>query len=189
MRIRSSVAVLLAASLAAVAGCGGDGPGQAEAVPGRPGARKTSAALRSLRRAFDGAPPVIPHAPFQGECTACHDELGLAVAGTGFAPPMPHALTPGLSSLSRCTQCHVYRTTEALFVASAFEGLPQDLRPGARAYEGAPPVMPHDTFLRENCRACHAGPAAREALRTSHPERENCVQCHVPRRAATAFVR
>jgi cytochrome c-type protein NapB len=34
--------------------------------------------------------------------------------------------------------------------------------------------------MRENCAACHTGPAAREEIRTSHPERTRCRQCHVP---------
>ena len=28
--------------------------------------------------------------------------------------------------------------------------------------------------------ACHGGPAAVEEIRTTHPERGNCRQCHVP---------
>ena len=34
--------------------------------------------------------------------------------------------------------------------------------------------------MRENCAACHDGPGAREEIRTSHPERTRCRQCHVP---------
>jgi len=150
-------------------------------VEGRPGARKTVAVARAERRAYDGAPPVIPHVSFGAACTSCHTERGLDVEGVGFAPPMPHERTRGMSALSMCTQCHVFQQTTDVLVATSFEGLPQDLRPGARAYEGAPPVMPHPAFLRENCRACHAGPAAREEIRTTHPERQNCRQCHVER--------
>jgi cytochrome c-type protein NapB len=32
--------------------------------------------------------------------------------------------------------------------------------------------------MRENCRACHAGPGAVAELRTTHPERVSCRQCH-----------
>ena len=56
----------------------------------------------------------------------------------------------------------------------------QDLRHGLRLHDRAPPTIPHKTFMRENCVACHAGPAAREEIRTSHPERRRCRQCHVP---------
>jgi hypothetical protein len=34
--------------------------------------------------------------------------------------------------------------------------------------------------MRENCIACHDGPGAREEVRTNHPERWRCRQCHLP---------
>ena len=40
-------------------------------------------------------------------------------------------------------------------------------------------MIPHDLQLRGNCLACHAGPAAVEEIRTAHPERTNCRQCHL----------
>ena len=46
-----------------------------------------------------------------------------------------------------------------------------------RASSVAPPVMPHSTLMRVNCLACH-GPNGYRGLRTTHPERLNCVQCH-----------
>ena len=66
-----------------------------------------------------------------------------------------------------------------MFVANAFVGLRQDLRKGQRLTDYSPPVIPHKTFMRENCTACHTGPAAREEIRTPHPERARCRQCHV----------
>ncbi|TAH36421.1 MAG: hypothetical protein EYC70_11525 [Planctomycetota bacterium] len=162
-------------------------PACREAPP--PGPQKTAAAQRAERRLFDGAPPVIPHQSFGVACISCHNERGLEVAGVGFAPPSPHADTRGMSAISRCTQCHVFRATEALFGANDFDGLRQDLRRGARLYGGAPPVIPHQVFMRENCRACHSGPAAREEVRCSHPERARCVQCHVPATGAPDFAR
>jgi nitrate reductase cytochrome c-type subunit len=65
-------------------------------------------------------------------------------------------------------------------VASRFNGMPQGPWRGGRFYEGAPPTIPHPLQLRENCLACHAGPASRPEIRTSHPERARCRQCHVP---------
>ena len=56
----------------------------------------------------------------------------------------------------------------------------QDLSAGDRASGGAPPRIPHRILMRENCGSCHDGPAAREEIRTSHPERTRCRQCHVP---------
>ena len=34
------------------------------------------------------------------------------------------------------------------------------------SHENAPPVMPHPVFMRENCVACHSGPAAGDASPT-----------------------
>tara|TARA_R110002126_G_scaffold27665_18_gene92880 strand:- start:1338 stop:1682 length:345 start_codon:yes stop_codon:yes gene_type:complete len=113
----------------------------------------------------------------------------MSVAGVGFAPPSPHALTGGLSDGSRCNQCHVFRETDELFVSSSFEGWRPDGLHGKRAHENAPPVMPHPLQLRENCLACHSGPAAREEIRTTHPERSNCKQCHVQGTVTTTFAR
>lgn len=169
--------------------CGEDPPDQVP-VEGRGDATKTAAPLRSERRAYDGAPPVVPHGPMGAECVTCHNERGMPVEGLGFAPPTPHGMTPGMSTESHCQQCHVYALTSETFVENAFEGRPQDLRSGTRAYPGAPPVMPHPLFMRENCAACHSGPAAREEIRTSHPERPNCLQCHaVEALGTTAFER
>ena len=94
-----------------------------------------------------------------------------------------------MSAISRCRQCHVFRLTEELFVASEFRGLRQDLRKGKRLNPLAPPTVPHKTFMRENCIACHSGPAAREEIRTSHPERARCRQCHVAVTTTASFSR
>ncbi len=158
-------------------------------VPGREGALKTAALARADRRAFDGAPPVIPHEFFGMACTKCHNEKGVDVPDVGFAPPMPHAPTKGMSAVSRCRQCHVFRQTEEVFRDNAFAGLRQDLRRGRRLHGYAPPVLPHPVFMRENCLACHTGPAAREEIRCSHPERARCTQCHVPRTTTASFSR
>jgi cytochrome c-type protein NapB len=144
------------------------------------GTEKTPAVERAERRAYDGAPPVIGHEDFDMVCIECHSAQGMAVDGYGFAPPSPHVLTAGLSAMSRCTQCHVFQQTDDLFAENSFVGLEQDLRSGGRLHPFAPPTIPHKTFMRENCTACHSGQAAREEIRTSHPERIRCRQCHVP---------
>ncbi len=107
--------------------------------------------------------------------------------GVGFSPPSPHDLTPGLSTEANCRQCHVFIQTPELFVASRFTGMPQDLRRGERLFEGAPPVIPHKLFMREDCNACHTGTAAREEIRTSHPERARCRQCHAAQLTTEPF--
>jgi len=150
------------------------------AVPDTDGGTKSAATVRAERRLYDGAPPVIPHENFGMACAECHDARGVDVPGVGFAPPQPHSNTAGMSASSRCVQCHVFKQSDTVFAASEFVGLRQDLRHGARLNPIAPPTIPHKTFMRENCLACHSGAAAREEIRTSHPERVRCRQCHVP---------
>jgi cytochrome c-type protein NapB len=171
------------------AACGGKEDPDRVAVPGRPGAYKTAAALRAERRLYDGAPPVIPHRDFGPHCASCHTEQGLHVPDLGFAPPMPHERTLGLSGKSRCLQCHVFQQTTGIFRESTFAGLRRELAPGPRLYPGAPPPIPHPLLMRENCGACHSGPAAREEIRCSHPERPRCTQCHVPSLESSEFSR
>ncbi len=154
-------------------------PATEVAVPGTTDAVKTAALQRAERRSFDGAPPAIPHTSFGIACTACHNLEGVDVEGVGYAPPSPHGNTQGMSAISRCQQCHVFARTDEVFSDNTFVGLRQDLRSGGRLHAEAPPTLPHKTFMRENCIACHTGPAAREEIRTSHPERANCRQCHV----------
>ena len=148
-------------------------------VPGELGAAKTPALVRAQRRAYDGAPPVIAHDNFKIDCLACHHQQGVHVPPHGFAPPSPHGQTQGLSAISRCQQCHVFSLTDQVFVTNSFDGLRQDLRRGKRLNDLAPPVLPHPIFMRENCLACHSGPATREEIRCTHPERTRCTQCHL----------
>jgi cytochrome c-type protein NapB len=157
--------------------CGG---GAEPAVP-------RSTVERAAGRAYDGAPPVIPHDALPGTCTTCHDEDGAAIPGVGVAPASPHEVSSAAGAMGRCRQCHVAAATADRFVATTFAGLPQGPWAGRRATPGAPPTVPHPMQLRENCLACHAGPAARVELRTTHPERVRCRQCHVSEGAAPPF--
>lgn len=175
---------VLLALLAVATGCGAP---EGVPVPGEEGAFKSPATVRAARRAYDGAPPVVPHDDFGMTCTSCHDLEGMEVTGVGYAPPSPHEKTMGMSAISRCRQCHVFSRAEGVFVASTFSGLRQDLRRGDRLSPFSPPRIPHRTFMRENCTACHTGPSAREPMRTSHPERARCRQCHVPVTTRAAF--
>ena len=133
--------------------------------------------VRSRNRAFEGAPPVIPHELDDQRdtehCLGCHgnaedaEDIGAAI--------MPHEL------LVNCTQCHV--ESEHSFLRAAGEGVANTFSPmaevrlGHRAMPGTPPGIQHSTLMRSNCLACH-GPTGAEALRSSHPERQMCVQCH-----------
>lgn len=147
-----------------------------------------SASERAARRLYDGAPPVIPHAPFAMRCMSCHGDYGMAVAGLGVAPPSPHGDTPGLSAGSRCAQCHVFVKTDGLFRPNGYRAMEREAQGGDRLYPGAPPRLPHRLFMRESCPSCHAGPAARSTIRTTHPERTRCLQCHVPIGTSEPFV-
>ncbi len=137
-------------------------------------------AERAQLRAYDGAPPVVPHPVRAGgspECVACHME-GFALAGKR-ASLIPHA------TFQSCTQCHVSSAPSLAADGSGpqlgentFVGLAAP-EGGAVAYEGAPPVVPHPTWMREECNACH-GEDGRHAIRTPHPGRLSCLQCHAP---------
>jgi cytochrome c-type protein NapB len=181
-RIPTVLALAAVAAASLVAGLAG-------AADPPAGPARSSAQARAERRAYDGAPPVIPHDDFRSTCGECHNERGVAVAGVGFAPPSPHAATGGMSDRSRCRQCHVFRLTAELWRGNDFAGLEQDLRPGRRQHPLAPPRLPHPVLMRENCQACHAGAATRDEIRTSHPERARCRQCHVPVTTLTEFER
>lgn len=144
--------------------------------------RATAVSVRSQRRAFSGAPPVVPHAIDERNaqaCMACHGD-GFKV-GQVIAPKMSHHY------LANCIQCHVEGVQNAPWaLASAeapesqFVGMAEPGR-GERIGPGAPPTIPHAVWMRSDCATCH-GSLGKEGLRTSHPWRVNCTQCHAPSR-------
>lgn len=128
---------------------------------------------------FQAYAPVTPHPEFT-QCLQCHvgDALLMDV-------PVRTANVPD----DVCRQCHA----PAAAASAAVQRAPLDWRPAAwpalagtgraatnRRPAGSPPPIPHDLQLRGDCRACHSGPAAVEQIRTTHPERTNCRQCHLP---------
>ena len=139
---------------------------------------------RGERRAYDGAPPVIPHEIDQQRaeaCMTCHGPDSRIQIGGVIPSQISHPY------FSNCTQCHVpadglRRFTEEersrLVVENDFQGLVMAGQ-GTRAYVGAPPTIPHALWMRQNCVACH-GPGRQNAIQTSHPTRGNCLQCHAP---------
>ncbi len=149
------------------------------------------AALRDrLRtRAFDGAPPVIPHFVEQQSaqsCLVCHGE-GLLL-GNRIATKISHP------HYANCLGCHVEQAgglpiaAPVVSVNSSEEPAPGPIPgnvfagllragPGTRAMPGAPPTIPHTAHLRGDCMSCH-GLIARPGLRTTHPWLQNCAQCH-----------
>lgn len=148
---------------------------------GPTGDKGKALAARAQRRAYDGAPPRVPH-PFDagddGACLACHQD-GLAF-GDRSASPMPHR------SLTLCTQCHVAGhdaipggddlAVGLAAVGSGWNGLDAPVQ-GDRAWAIAPPQVPHTTWMRETCTSCH-GPHGAAPLRSSHTDRQSCTQCH-----------
>lgn len=139
------------------------------------------------RRAYPGAPPVIPHEVDPEiartmNCNVCHANGGYTPKFNAYAPVTPHP------QYQNCMQCHVESTVDSKFVATTWQSVPPpDIhRP---ALPGSPPPIPHTLQLRENCLSCHAGPSAVPEVRTSHPERVNCRQCHVPRTTDQIFSR
>lgn len=144
-------------------------------------ALEAALARRQKLRAYDGAPPTIPHNVRQNsaaECMACHGE-GLKL-GQLQATIIPH------DNFTNCTQCHVSQDApmpgvgeiveDPRDVPNSFEGTRSQPR-GPRAWAIAPPQIPHKTFMREQCLSCH-GPTGSAAMRSSHTSRQSCTQCH-----------
>ncbi|MFT7639178.1 MAG: cytochrome c-type protein NapB [Pirellulaceae bacterium] len=134
---------------------------------------------RTLLRAYDGAPPTVPHGIAQMSsqaCMACH-EHGIRTS-TLRASKMPHPF------YTNCTQCHVERSSDRPSTMpnmdnpnmdNSFVGL--ESSPGSRAFTTAPPSVPHPVWMRNDCLGCH-GRTAAGGLQTTHPWRANCLQCH-----------
>lgn len=140
--------------------------------------RARSMEQRASLRAFEGAPPVIPHAIADlnvQTCRVCHAE-GLK-AGDKTAKMTSHTY------LTNCTQCHVEAAETALGSGGAplnsFVGFRSSGYGGTRAWAGAPPAVPHTTFMRTNCVSCH-GEHGYDGWRPDHLSRTNCAQCHLP---------
>ncbi len=154
---------------------------------------------RQTRRAYDGAPPTVPHPIDQLDsvgCMACHGE-GLR-SNSLRAGKIPHPFYAG------CTQCHVEQQARFAIVSATFEntfvGVAAPTH-GGRAASGAspvvphttwmrealenrnpavdwvPPVVPHTTWMRNDCLSCH-GRTAASGMESSHPWRAHCLQCH-----------
>lgn len=167
-------------------------------VPRRPAKPRTLHIYRT-RRAFPGAPPQIPHgltgAEFRnGNCTTCHERGGFSPRFGAYVPVTPHpemgpclqchvgvdeitgVSLPNLDPNTICRQCHDPNAPRANPAAEWRTTIWPQLQPRV---PGSPPPIPHDVAIRTNCVACHSGPAAVEEIRTPHPERTNCRQCHV----------
>mgnify|MGYP001190301421 CR=1 FL=1 len=173
---------------------------------------RTLATVRFLR-AYPGAPPRIPH-PLTGEefrtdaCRTCHERGGYSRRFAAYVPVTPHpergiclqchvgvdsvmgVADAGADPNSRCPLCH--GPSGGAPRADATLTWPTTIWPtlSPKTPDRAPPPIPHDLQFRENCLTCHAGPAAVAEIRTAHPDRASCRQCHVALDSeAGAFVR
>lgn len=130
------------------------------------------------RRAYVGAPPVIPHVvegvrfEKSASCLVCHDQGGFVTKFNAYAPPSPHV------ERVSCRQCHVPVVDPQDFKPHQWQS-PRPPEIGRAAIPGGPPPIPHGLHDRGQCLTCHAGPAAIREVRTSHPERIHCRQCHM----------
>lgn len=139
------------------------------------------------RRAFPGAPPWIPHAVSEENertgtrgCLSCHGDGAYAPSMGKYAPRTPH---PDWTS---CRQCHVPGDGGDGFRPSGWSA-PSPPPLDQRSQPTGPPAIPHSLQYRGDCLSCHAGPSAPVEIRTSHPERTNCRQCHVPSLSEGSF--
>lgn len=134
---------------------------------------------RVTNRAYPGAPPQIPHSVTEnvaasGEsCLSCHRSGGYAAKFKAYAPIAPHP------HFTNCRQCHTTKLDAGVFRPTTWVKN-KNVSRGFSYLQGSPPTIPHPLHLRSNCLSCHAGASAIAEIRTTHPERENCRQCHVP---------
>ena len=179
--------------------------------PRRPAHPRTLETYRSLR-AYPGAPPRVPHGLTPNEfrtggCNTCHERGGFSQRFGAYVPVTPHPEMgaclqchvgdaklmaiplPNSDPSARCRQCHAPGAT--LWRDSSLGWKPMAWpEVAAAAANSAPTPIPHALELRGNCLACHSAPAAVAEIRTTHPERSNCRQCHVTTEGDTAaFVR
>ena len=161
-RAAAAAVLVLASGTLALAGCGE--------------ADRPSVLELPSNRAYSGAPPTVPHpvnARNRQRCLSCHLE-GDAVSDDGktMAQVTPHP------ELENCVSCHVERKTRTNFRRTRFLGKTYGI--GLRSQPQGPWSIPHPLTMRENCLGCHGSPNAPAVLRTTHPERQRCVQCHLP---------
>jgi cytochrome c-type protein NapB len=179
--------------------------------------RERSAHPRTLKtvrylRAYEGAPPRIPHPLAADEfrtdaCRTCHERGGYSVRFSAYVPLTPHPergiclqchvgvdsvmgmADPSADPNNRCPLCHQQNGGAPRADASLTWTTTVWPALSPKSPDRSPPPIPHDLPFRENCLTCHAGPAAVAEIRTGHPERANCRQCHVALTDAGAFTR
>jgi len=130
-------------------------------------------------RAYYGSPPTIPH-PVKEDlniggksCLKCHQNGGFSEKFKAYTPIVPHP------EMINCKQCHVPQKSNTLFSETNFKkGIIPKVGVNS-ALSGSPPTIPHNLQMRKNCLSCHATPSTPKEIRVTHPERTDCMQCHV----------
>lgn len=203
----AAVALLVAPAepIAAEAEVFRTGPAMLAIEPASPRQRtahpRTRTTYRFLR-AYPGAPPRIPH-PLSadefrtGVCKSCHERGGYSPRFAAYVPLTPHAergvclqchvgedgamglASPSADASTRCSLCHGPSGGRPRPEASSTWPTAVWPRLPPTTPDQNPPPIPHNLQYRENCVTCHSGPAAVAEIRTKHPERANCRQCHV----------
>jgi nitrate reductase (cytochrome), electron transfer subunit len=160
--------------------------------------------LKTFRylRAYPGAPPRIPHGftPTEfrtGACQTCHERGGYSRRFAAYVPVTPHpemgiclqchaldeAVTgislPSSDPNSRCAQCHGMGGSPPPYDTALQWRTTSWPQLSRRTPDRGPPPIPHGVQGRANCLPCHAGPGAVAEIRTTHPERADCRQCHI----------
>jgi hypothetical protein len=125
-----------------------------------------------------GFAPANPHLIYSGYAESASMAGRRSLSGPTMSPAWTERQSNS-GAFANCRQCHMFQLEETMFRQTEFVGLPQQRSIADRLYPGAPPVMPHSVWMRENCLACHAGPAARPEIVCTHPERLHCLQCHM----------
>ncbi len=137
------------------------------------------------RRAYLGAPPVIPHdvVGTQGDqCLYCHGQGAIYEKNTKLMGKkgVQAKVTPHPEYIN-CVQCHVPRLGSKVFVENTFSGLfLSDSQPAGGTEEGVPPPMRHQLQNREPCEVCHLSKTAYSQNIPRHGERPGCPFCHQP---------
>jgi nitrate reductase cytochrome c-type subunit len=125
---------------------------------------------------YEGAPPAIPHSTEHAQnCSDCHaSDLGRGLTSTHL-------------DRQNCTQCHVsiavmesrkfLKGDNNAFLADWVSPI-TSLKQGRRNPAKKPAMIPHGAIDMEDCLDCHS-PDDTMGLGTTHPERNNCTQCHI----------
>ncbi|MBT3234703.1 MAG: cytochrome C [Bdellovibrionales bacterium] len=140
-------------------------------------------------RAFHGAPPTIPHSiknkkGKRSKCLSCHKKDRYISKYKSYAPLTPHP------EYIDCGQCHVLANRKnGIFKKGISWKSYNPPKTNRSVFPGAPMSVPHSFQFREACSKCHVGPTALKEVRTKHPERLNCRQCHINQLEQTSWQR